>query len=120
MLSKCANPDCSESFRYLHQGKIFCLVPTPEVEAVTGEFLPQFEERFWLCYECSKTMTVVWGGTQVKLVPLPAQEARTPSAANAEKYVWTRGRPRRSSNISESRGSVNSERQGSNLCQLQN
>jgi hypothetical protein len=73
MLSKCANP---------------------EVEAVTGEFLPQFEERFWLCDECSKTMTVIWGGTQVKLVPLSTQEARNPSAANAEKYVWTRGRPR--------------------------
>ena len=77
MLSKCANPDCSESFRYLHRGKIFCLAPTPEVEAVTGEFLPQFEERFWLCDECSKTMTVIWGGTQVKLVPLSTQEART-------------------------------------------
>ncbi len=93
MLSKCANPDCSESFRYLHQGKIFCLAPTPEVEAVTGEFLPQFQERFWLCDECSKKMTVVWGGTQVKLEPLPAQEAGNPTA-NAERYVWTRGRAR--------------------------
>src|ERR1700752_692239 len=30
MLSKCANPECSEILRYLHQGKIFCLSPTPE------------------------------------------------------------------------------------------
>jgi hypothetical protein len=93
MLSKCANPDCSEIFRYLDQGKIFCLAPTPEIEAVTGEFLPQFQERFWLCDECSKEMTVVWGGTQVKLEPLPAPEAVSP-AAGAEKYVWTRGRAR--------------------------
>jgi hypothetical protein len=66
MLSKCANPDCSEIFRYLHQGKIFCLAPTPEVEAVSGEMLPALQERFWLCDECSKKMTAVWGGTQVK------------------------------------------------------
>jgi hypothetical protein len=37
MLSKCANPGCSETFRYLCQGKIFCLSPTPEVETSSGE-----------------------------------------------------------------------------------
>src|SRR5437773_11005028 len=81
VLSKCANPDCSEIFRYLHQGKIFSLAPTPEVEAVSGEMLPALQERFWLCDECSKKMTVVWGGTQVKLVPLPVQDGAAPDAS---------------------------------------
>jgi hypothetical protein len=71
MLSKCANPECSEIFRYVHQGKIFCLAPTPEVETISQQLPTSLEERFWLCGECSKIMTVVWGGTTVKLVPLP-------------------------------------------------
>jgi|SRR5271165_5375976 len=72
MLSKCANPECSESFRYLHEGKLFCLSPTPEVRIATGTFKPALHERFWLCTRCSKKMTLVWGGTQVRLVPVPA------------------------------------------------
>lgn len=38
MLSKCANPECSESFRYLHEGRIFHLAPTPEVRITMGKF----------------------------------------------------------------------------------
>jgi hypothetical protein len=70
MLSKCANPDCSEEFRYLHQGKIFFLSPTPEVEAVVGDSLNILLERFWLCDRCCREMTMVWDGTQAKVVPL--------------------------------------------------
>lgn len=75
MLSKCANPKCSEALRYLHQGKIFSLAPTPEVQTVTG-ILPALEERFWLCEKCSKKMTLSWGGAQVKLVALPKKRSR--------------------------------------------
>jgi hypothetical protein len=75
MLSKCANPECSEILRYLHRGKIFCLAPTPEVQSVTGMLNPVFEERFWLCERCTQEMTLVWGGTQVKLVRRPGQAA---------------------------------------------
>jgi hypothetical protein len=73
MVSKCANPVCSERFLYLHQGKIFQLTPTPEVEAVGGGFSPSLYERFWLCDKCCKEMTLVWGGNEPKLVPLRAQ-----------------------------------------------
>lgn len=73
MLSKCANPECSEVLRYLHQGKIFHLFPSPAVEAAT--LSPAHYERFWLCGQCSQEMTLVWGGTQVKLVPLAAKPA---------------------------------------------
>ncbi|HTT21933.1 MAG TPA: hypothetical protein VMG82_23590 [Candidatus Sulfotelmatobacter sp.] len=81
MLSKCANPACSEKFLRLHQGKIFHLSPTPEVEAATGGFAPALYERFWLCDRCSKQMTVVWGGTEAKLVPLPKPAAQSSMVA---------------------------------------
>jgi hypothetical protein len=75
MVSKCANPACSEKFLRLHQGKLFCLSPTPEVEAATGAFTPALYERFWLCDSCCKLMTLVWAGTEIKLVPLPEERA---------------------------------------------
>jgi hypothetical protein len=89
MLSKCANPGCSEVFRYLHQGKVFLLSPTPEVLVVTGNAYPSLHERFWLCDKCSKEMTVVWVGRQVKLVPLPVEAEPVaplllPPASNSE------------------------------------
>jgi len=80
MLSKCANPKCSETLRYLHQGKIFSLAPTPEVQTVTG-ILPALEERFWLCEPCSKEMTLAWGGAQVKLIALPKKRSRARASA---------------------------------------
>jgi hypothetical protein len=86
MLSKCANPDCSETFRYLHQGKIFCLAPTPEVETLTGELHLVLQERFWLCARCSKEMTLTWAGTEVRLVPLSASadsRGETPEGSNS-------------------------------------
>lgn len=81
MLSKCANPDCSEVFRYLHEGKIFCLSPTPEVETVTRGRSPSLYERFWLCDRCARELTLVWGGTETKLVPRSDKTERTAKPA---------------------------------------
>ena len=78
MLSKCANPECTESFRYLHEGKIFRLSPTTEVHIAAGTFKPALHERFWLCPRCSKKMTLVWGGTQVRLAPVTFKVVVTP------------------------------------------
>jgi hypothetical protein len=77
MVSKCANPACSEKFLRLHQGKLFCLSPTPEVEEATGAFTPSLYERFWLCDRCSKLMTLVWAGAEIRLIPLPEEHAST-------------------------------------------
>jgi hypothetical protein len=33
MLSKCANPACSTTFRYLHEGRLYLIDPT---EALAG------------------------------------------------------------------------------------
>jgi len=84
MVSKCANPTCSERFLYLHQGKIFQLTPTPEVEAVSGCFLPSLYERFWLCDKCCKEMTLVWGGIGAKIVALPAKPVAPPPALKVD------------------------------------
>jgi hypothetical protein len=78
MLSKCANPECSEVFRYLHEGKTFYLAPTPEVTLATGMLYPVLHERFWLCGRCAKELTLIWGGTKVNLVRLPIQATATP------------------------------------------
>jgi len=80
VLSKCANPECSEQFRFLHQGKLFLIIPTPDVRASLHDSLPFLYERFWLCDSCSKKMTVVWGGTKVKIVPLPEKPVKTNAA----------------------------------------
>jgi len=75
MLAKCANPECFEVFRFLHQGKVFCLSPTPDLQKISGTRSPSLRERFWLCDGCSREMTLVWGGANVKLVHLPVKTA---------------------------------------------
>ena len=96
MLSKCANPVCSRQFMHLHEGKIFCLSPTPEVEAAAGRFAPSLYERFWLCDECCKELTLVWGGTEAKLVPL-SQERVPKISPEMETGGKRHGRRRRAS-----------------------
>ena len=54
MLSKCTNPDCSEIFVRLRDGKIFYLAPTPDVQIAMGMQHPALHERFWLCARCPK------------------------------------------------------------------
>jgi hypothetical protein len=68
VLSKCANPECSEIFRYLHAGKIFYLAPTPDLRIAMRILRPALHERFWLCAHCSNEMTLIWDGTEVKVV----------------------------------------------------
>lgn len=93
MLSKCANPECSEIFRYLHEGKVFCLAPTLEVQAATGIQNPAMNERFWLCEQCSKEMTLVWDGSEVRLERLSAEVTKLPRSV-ATNNQMRRRRPR--------------------------
>lgn len=65
MVSKCANPRCMATFRYMHEGRLF--------HAVVGSVAPENEpafERFWLCEECSRKMTVISRPDGVLVVPL--------------------------------------------------
>lgn len=52
MLAKCANPPCSASFRYLQEGMLF------KLEAERGGTNSLRAEYFWLCSDCSNTMTL--------------------------------------------------------------
>jgi hypothetical protein len=61
MVSKCANPACAESFRYLHEGRLFRFEWSLSQESSIGtrEGM-RHVEFFWLCKGCSDKMTVVY------------------------------------------------------------
>jgi hypothetical protein len=70
MLSKCANPACPTTFRYLHEGRLYVIAPR---ETVAG-FKPRGSgtsgqlEYAWLCSSCSLYLTIQIGeefGTRV-------------------------------------------------------
>ena len=56
MLSKCANPGCSELFRYLGEGRLFQLERTATLE--DGGKPTRRIEHYWLCDRCSREMRV--------------------------------------------------------------
>ena len=72
MLSKCANPACSNAFHYLHEGRIFKL----EMGAVLSDNhgSPHRKiEHFWLCERCAQTLSVVLENGAVTTRPLRLQ-----------------------------------------------
>ncbi len=73
MVSKCANPGCLAIFHYLHDGKLF--VVDEHASGGAGEFsaAPQRLRYFWLCSQCSQTLTVVGDGRSGgRVVPVHA------------------------------------------------
>lgn len=67
MVSKCANPACGVSFRYLREGKLFRIErPSQQNSGSRSQFaddpVPKkaasHVEFFWLCRDCSQTMTL--------------------------------------------------------------
>jgi hypothetical protein len=61
MLSKCANPTCPTTFRYLHEGRLYVMAPR---EASAGRE-PRCStsksaqiEYAWLCSACSRYWTI--------------------------------------------------------------
>ncbi len=76
MLSKCANPGCAASFRYLHQGKLFRLdagIEEPGRETPKAAHRIEF---FWLCAECTARMTLAYTkDAGVTLVPVYQKSA---------------------------------------------
>jgi hypothetical protein len=75
MLSKCASPSCSTTFRYLREGKLFHVAAgsATSEQGVT-------HEPFWLCGDCSGKMTIASGPAGVLVGPLQrlseSQESR--------------------------------------------
>jgi hypothetical protein len=88
MLSKCANPVCTTPFHYLRDGKLFQIdtsVGSPQgagPELVTEPKHSHRIEFFWLCAECSSTMTLAFQrGKGVVMVPLHRDAARQAAAS---------------------------------------
>ena len=60
MITKCANPSCNSSFRYLRGGKLFVVEPQPVSPPREAEFQDNFQRSkyFWLCERCARTMCI--------------------------------------------------------------
>jgi hypothetical protein len=75
MVSKCANPLCSASFRYLHTGKLFRFDAKHSSESTAVRLPRNGAELFWLCNNCVEEFTIVWD---------PAEGARTIRLGNGD------------------------------------
>jgi hypothetical protein len=61
MIAKCASPDCSNAFRYLHEGKLFLIElnagrSNSRSKMASGKFRAM--DYVWLCASCCRDMTV--------------------------------------------------------------
>jgi hypothetical protein len=73
MLSQCANPGCTNRFRFLHDGKLFVLDCGSKPDSGAGDegwTGTRQIERFWLCAICARTLTLRFDGTRVVRLPL--------------------------------------------------
>jgi hypothetical protein len=75
MLSKCANPACSNRFRYFHEGKLFRMAVADENDYDSPAGMKKSSGRvefFWLCDDCKTELTLTFqAGMGVTTVPLP-------------------------------------------------
>ncbi len=86
MLSKCANPTCPTTFRYLHEGRLYVIASKetlgghkPSRSSKSGQI-----EYAWLCSSCSLYLTIQIDeefGTRVvrKFEPNNASKFGTPA-----------------------------------------
>jgi hypothetical protein len=81
MVSNCANPNCAKPLHYLREGRIFVFDVAAAGSAPGGKRLRRIE-HYWLCGECSQTMTVVSSTEGVRVVARP----RTRRVAEAGMY----------------------------------
>jgi hypothetical protein len=79
MLSKCANPNCSANFLYLHEGKLF------RSESASANGIAAHDtgmkkssrriEFFWLCANCAPRMTLIRNGEGITVRPMSQAQA---------------------------------------------
>ena len=64
MLSKCANPNCAATFRYLHEGKLYVIDLRSDFARRRSFADPKTagtcdkREYYWLCSTCCRHMTI--------------------------------------------------------------
>jgi hypothetical protein len=63
MLSKCANPPCFNTFRYLHEGELYLVSPISRFDGrkrlSTQASKSGSDEYAWLCSVCSSYLTII-------------------------------------------------------------
>ncbi len=81
MLSKCANPECSSSFLYFHEGKLFRSETSSapagdDASPDTGmKKTARRIEFFWLCANCAPKMTLIKSGDGIAVQPAVRAQA---------------------------------------------
>ncbi len=81
MVSKCANPDCSSTFHYLRDGRLFQIPAFDRAKrfrknTAKPESSPSRDEFFWLCGDCCKAFTIVFDHEAgAHAVPCPSSQA---------------------------------------------
>jgi hypothetical protein len=106
MLSKCANPDCSTVFRYLHEGKLYVIPSTtaPSVRRPSPDLKYAGKSRtleyVWLCSLCCRDMTIeAYDGGAIRVVRKReiqnGSEVDISAASAIEKKLIDRASPRR-------------------------
>jgi hypothetical protein len=89
MLAKCANPACSTTFRYLHEGKLFAIEPKANSAKRGPPADPEYTGRvrilecFWLCSSCCCALRVQWDGDHGMSL-LPKKGEIPPNASATE------------------------------------
>ena len=75
MLTKCFNPSCSASFRFLHSGRLFHFEKRlPFTTKTASARMSSSGEFFWLCEKCAAELTLVQDPKRgVRTVPLVPQ-----------------------------------------------
>jgi hypothetical protein len=77
MLSKCANPSCSNEFHYFGEGKVFEIRSERSSAATHGGRGKRHKslEHYWLCSDCSSTLTIGMDSDRnVLVIPRPDDE----------------------------------------------
>ena len=84
MLSKCANPTCSNEFHYFGEGKVFEIRAdkgTPR-RAESTISKRKHVEHFWLCSDCCSELTIGMDSERnVIVIPRPPKKVQQAAAS---------------------------------------
>lgn len=72
MVSHCANPECSQTFKYLGEGKLYLDNPKAGLQMSQQQL---FEQCYWLCKECSRQFRLDFERGLPRLAPLVLKQA---------------------------------------------
>lgn len=88
MVSKCANPECSVSFQYFREGKLYRIdnaglgTDLPTGPQVPARKRPHRVEHYWLCGTCAARLTLTYDREKgVLIMPLLRPAVRRAAAS---------------------------------------